>query len=55
MRFAIWGAALIFLLLSVVDKLSTSEPPSWWTVFVAFAAGLGTLQIVHVLHEEKGQ
>jgi hypothetical protein len=53
MRFAIWGSAVIFLLLSVIDKIATSEPPSWWTVCVAFAAGVGALQLLHVLSEEK--
>ena len=53
MRFAIWGAAVILLLLSVIDKLASAEPPSWGTVAVAFAAGCGLLQIVHVLYEER--
>jgi hypothetical protein len=52
-RFALWGSAFIFLTLQVIDKAMTGQPPSWWTVCVAFCAGCGVLQIVHVLYEER--
>jgi F0F1-type ATP synthase assembly protein I len=51
-KFAIWGVATLALLITMVDKMANSQPPSWFTVFLAFAAGAGVLQIAHVLHEE---
>lgn len=52
-RFALWGAATVLLLLMVVDALASGQPPSWWMVLVAFFSGCGVLQIAHVLYEER--
>lgn len=54
-KFALWGSATLLLLLSIVDKLAQHTGPSWWTVFLAFSAGCGLLQILHVLHEEADE
>ena len=52
-KFSIWGASTLLLLLTIVDKIAKHEGPSWWTVLLAFAAGLGVLQIAHVWWEER--